>query len=250
MITKYKLTAALVFGLSALGFAQGSTPDFNFKLGKTRYLMNLSKGNAKAQNDTVFYNLYRWGSTKRIGKEIKQIVNRSSGDTVKRGSFELSVNRISFYQREKNKPTMLRVYKQNENGLVSVKSSILALTASTAKSANQPSTAAVPASGYPKQVDIPAEFPGGINKARQFIADNLKYPAKAMANDIEGTVTTKFTIEVDGTLSNIQILKKLGYGCDEEVIRVLKGMPKWNPAREKGKTVKSYFTMPVNFKFQ
>lgn len=82
MITRYKLTIILIFALSTLGFAQSRKPDFVFKLGTTNYFLNLSKGNAKSQNDTVFYNLYRNGNPKRIGKEIKHIVNRNTGDTL------------------------------------------------------------------------------------------------------------------------------------------------------------------------
>ena len=102
--------------------------------------------------------------------------------------------------------------------------------------------------GNPEQVDIPAEFPGGINKARQFIANNIQYPDEAVEEGVNGTVRVKFTIELDGSISNIQIVQKLGYGCDEEVIRVLKRMPKWTPAKLNGKFVRSYFIMPVSFR--
>jgi len=244
--TKRKLGLLLAFSiLTAAVFAQGRTPYFAFKLGNTNYFMMLSNGNAKAKNDTVFYNLYRSGNSKRIGKEIKHIVDRSTGDTVKAGYYVVLEKTISFFQTSKIKQTTQRVYTQNANGLLSVKSGVLAI--------DPPKLPIDPSPPHdntsrPEQVDIPAEFPGGINQARQFLANNIRYPDEAVENGVNGTVQVKFTIELDGSISNIEIVKKLGYGCDEEVIRVLKRMPKWTPAKLKGQFVKSYFTMPVSFR--
>lgn len=243
---KIKLLFALL-ALSSAAYAQGRTPDFAFELGKTSYFMDLSKGNAKAKNDTVFYNLYRFGKTQRIGKEIKHIVNRSTGDTVKSGTYEVIKNQIFFYQKEPNKATILRLYTQNDKGLLSVKTAVSTFVAPLKPAPIEP-LPPYDNTGHPEQVDIPAEFPGGINKARQFIANNVQYPDEAVEEGVNGTVRVKFTIEIDGSISNIQIVQKLGYGCDEEVIRVLKRMPRWTPAKLKGKYVRSYFTMPVSFR--
>lgn len=243
---KYIITAILSYALSTLGFAQGRTPDFMFELGKTSYLMDLSNGNAKSENDTVFYNLYRYGKAKRIAKEIKHIVNRKTRDTIKAGSYVVSGKTISFFLKSKVNPTIQRVYTQNANGLLSVKSGVLAIT--PPKVPVPPMAPVADNTGRPGEVDIPAEFPGGIGKARQFIGNNLKYPKKAYENEIEGTIQAKFTIEADGSISNIELMNKLGYGLDEEVIRVIKRMPKWSPAKLDGNFVKSYFTMPISFK--
>jgi len=248
--TSIKRKLAMVFAFSILAtivYAQGRTPDFAFKVGETGYFMNLSKGSAKAQNDTAFYNLYRWGNAKRIGKEIKHIVNRNTGDTVKSGSYEVIKNQIFFYQKEPNKATILRVYTQNDKGLLSVKTAVSTFVAPLNPAPIEP-LPPYDNTGNPEKVDIPAEFPGGINKARQFIANNIQYPDEAVEEGVNGTVRVKFTIELDGSISNIQIVQKLGYGCDEEVIRVLKRMPKWTPAKLNGKFVRSYFTMPVSFR--
>jgi TonB family protein len=249
MKTKYKLIVIIIFGFSTLCFSQGRTPDFAFKLGNTNYFMDLSKVSAKAKNDTVFYNLYRYGKPQRIAKEIKHIVNRNTGDTVKSGSYEVINNQIFFYQKEKNKATILRLYTQNAKGLLSVKTAVSTFVAPPTPAPIAPSITP-DHTGYPSQVDIPAEFPGGINKARQFIADNLQYPEEAQEEEIEGTVRVKFVIEKNGALTNIEIVNKLGYGCDQEVIRVLKRMPKWTPAMLKGAPVRSQFTMPVSFRLQ
>lgn len=249
MINKVKLTALLVFGIWVLGFAQGRTPDFQFKVGETTYIMNLSKGSTKAQNDTAFYNLYRWGNAKRLGRELKHIVNRKSGDTIKSGSFEVIDNRILFFVNENSKASYVNIYTQNAKGLLSLTKGARAVSAVPQKAP------AVPAPAHDDSalrgiVDVPAEFPGGMQKARQFLANNIQYPDEAVENGVNGTVQVKFTVELDGSISNIQIVRKLGYGCDEEVVRVLKRMPKWSPAKLNGKNVRSYFTMPISFRTQ
>ena len=249
MITKFKLTALLVFGIWVLGFAQGRTPDFQFKVAETTYIMNLSKGSAKAQNDTAFYNLYRVGNARRIGKELKHIVNRKTGDTIKSGNFEVMDNRILFFVKENKLASYVNIYTQNAKGLLSLTKGARAVSAVPQKAPVLPATA-YDSTGHPEKVDIPAEFPGGINNARQFLANNIQYPDEAVENGVNGTVQVKFTVELDGSISNIQIVRKLGYGCDEEVIRVLKRMPKWSPAKLNGKNVRSYFTMPISFRTQ
>lgn len=248
MTNKYILSAIITFGFATLGFAQSRTPDFAFSLGKTNYYLILTQGSAKAKNDSTFYNLYRMGNSKRIGKEIKHIVNKATGDTIKSGSFETKENQIFFYVKEKNKPTMLRLYSQNSKGLLSVQSAVSTFVAPQAPKPKEPESPPYHNTGQPEAVEIQAEFPGGINKARQFIANNLRYPEEAQANEIEATVRVKFKIEKDGSISKIEIVNKSGYGLDEEVIRVIKRMPKWTPAKSKGKVVESYFTMPISFR--
>ncbi len=91
------------------------------------------------------------------------------------------------------------------------------------------------------------EFPGGQNAMYSFLSKNLVYPKKAIENDISGKVYVQFVVRKDGALDNIKISKGLGYGCDEEVIRVLKLMPKWKPGKSNGKPVATQFTLPVAF---
>lgn len=247
MKTKYKLTAIIALGFSTICFAQGRTPDFQFKLRNTNYFMMLSKGSAKGKNDTAFYNLYRMGKTQRIAKEIKHVVSRNTGDTLRGGNYEVMDNRILFFVKEGNEATAVNIYTQNEKGLLALTKGVRAVSAVPPKAPIDP-LPPYDSSAHPDQVDIPAEFPGGINKARQFLANNILYPDEAVEEGVNGTVQAKFTIEADGSISNIEIIKKLGYGCDEEVIRVLKRMPKWTPAKVKGKFVRSNYRMPVSFR--
>jgi len=84
----------------------------------------------------------------------------------------------------------------------------------------------------------------------KFIQENIKYPMEALQNGVQGTVYVTFVVEKDGSLSNIRILKGIGYGCDKEVLRITKLMPKWNLGKQKAEPVRVQFNLPVHFILQ
>jgi protein TonB len=94
------------------------------------------------------------------------------------------------------------------------------------------------------------EFPGGMAATEDFISQNLRYPAKAKENGIQGRVTAKFVVKKDGTVVGIQILKGVDPILDKEAIRVIGAMPKWKPGEQDGKPVNVWFTLPINFTLQ
>lgn len=96
-------------------------------------------------------------------------------------------------------------------------------------------------------VEEQPSFPDGIKNMYQYIARNLRYPEAARRANVQGKVFVKFIVRKDGSVSDLQILKGIGFGCDEETVRVLGSMPKWNPGKQNAKPVSVYFTMPVNF---
>lgn len=104
--------------------------------------------------------------------------------------------------------------------------------------------------GIINQVDKKPEFPGGLGQLSKFLRDNLQYPEIAAENEVSGRVNVEFIVCEDGTLCNEKIVRGLGFGCDQEVIRVLKKMPKWTPAEKDGKKVKTRFILPVTFALQ
>jgi TonB family protein len=97
-------------------------------------------------------------------------------------------------------------------------------------------------------VDIPPSPQGGMGKLNEHIVQNLKYPAKAKEMKVEGRVFVQFIVNVDGTLSDFTILKGIGFGCEEEAIRVIKEGPKWIPGKNAGKAVRVKYTLPLTFK--
>ena len=96
-------------------------------------------------------------------------------------------------------------------------------------------------------VDVDAEFPGGIEGLIMFVCMNVEYPEQARTAEVEGTVYASFCIDKDGSVSNITILMDIGYGCGDEVVKMLKSMPQWKPAKIRGKNVRSEFNLPVTF---
>jgi len=91
-------------------------------------------------------------------------------------------------------------------------------------------------------------FRGGERKLMEFIGNNVVYPKEAIDAGIEGRVFVEFYIEKDGTVSNAIVLQGIGYGCDEEALRVIGLMPKWYPGKQRGKAVRVRYTLPIIFK--
>lgn len=102
--------------------------------------------------------------------------------------------------------------------------------------------------GVYNNVEYIPSFPGGNKGLQKFFDDNLKYPEDASSEGVDGTVKVSFVVDENGKLSSPQVMgDKLGYGLDEEAVRVVKEMPTWNPGKLKGKNVKTRYTLPVSF---
>jgi len=96
-------------------------------------------------------------------------------------------------------------------------------------------------------METPPTYPRGIDKFYQFLDENIKYPEEAKKRNIQGNVFVSFIIEKDGSLTDIKIARKLGFGTDEEAIRVLKLSRRWNPGMKNGKPVRVKYNIPVRF---
>ena len=97
-------------------------------------------------------------------------------------------------------------------------------------------------------VEQPAEYPGGTAALMKWLANNINYPESAQQNDIQGRVIVKFVVEKDGSIGNVTILKGVDKDLDREAMRVVKKMGKWQPGKNNGVAVRSYFQLPVVFK--
>ena len=96
-------------------------------------------------------------------------------------------------------------------------------------------------------VEESASFPGGMPEMYKYIENNLVYPEQARENGVQGKVFISFVVEKDGSLTNFKVLRDIGYGCGEEAVRVVKSMPKWKPAKQRGKPVRMRFNLPISF---
>lgn len=98
-------------------------------------------------------------------------------------------------------------------------------------------------------VEDAATFPGGIQAFYGYLKENLQYPKQAQRMGVEGRVFVQFIVEKDGSLTDIQVVKGIGAGCDEEAVRVLKNSPKWKPGKQRGKPVRQKMIQNILFKF-
>ena len=99
-------------------------------------------------------------------------------------------------------------------------------------------------------VESMPEYPGGEAALYAFLADNIKYPQMAKESGIQGRVFVTFVVEKDGHVTDVRVLRGIGGGCDEEAIRVVKNMPKWTPGKQRGKSVRVQYNLPVKFTLQ
>ncbi|WP_166925374.1 energy transducer TonB [Flavobacterium poyangense] len=93
-------------------------------------------------------------------------------------------------------------------------------------------------------IDIKPEFPGGIEAFNKYVEQNFKIPNTNTA--LKGKIYATFIIEKDGSLSDIKILRDIGYETGKEAIRVLKGAPKWIPGKANNKLVRVLYSLPVS----
>ncbi|MCC6701001.1 MAG: TonB family protein [Fluviicola sp.] len=96
--------------------------------------------------------------------------------------------------------------------------------------------------------EIAAEYKGGINKLRKFIKKKMEYPEYAFKNKIQGKVVLRFIINDHGFVSDVTVIKSAHELLEKEAIRVVSSLPQWKPAELDGIKVKSYYTLPINFK--
>ena len=98
-----------------------------------------------------------------------------------------------------------------------------------------------------QSVDKMPEFPGGIEALMQYVVIRVKFPREAIENKVSGRVLVGFVIEKDGSVSNVNVVSGLGYGCDEEAVRVVRSMPKWYHGWKDGQPVRVSYNLPIKF---
>lgn len=94
------------------------------------------------------------------------------------------------------------------------------------------------------------EFPGGEDALQAYLSKNIKYPKQANEQGIHGRVVLNFVVNENGEISDIVRVRGIGYGCDEEAMRVIKSMPPWKAGKQNGKAVKVAFSLPVTFELE
>lgn len=92
------------------------------------------------------------------------------------------------------------------------------------------------------------EFKGGIEKMYEYVSRNFIYPEDAAKRSVRGKMEVEFTVEKSGDITYVGILKGLDESIDEEILRLLKAMPRWTPATKNGVPVRYKVSMPINIR--
>jgi protein TonB len=106
-------------------------------------------------------------------------------------------------------------------------------------------------SGVYEMTEIRPAFPGGQPALEDYINNHIEYPQMAIDDTKQGTVNIQFVVDENGNVRNARVLgSSLGDGLDEEAVRVISSMPKWEPGKVKGKNVKTRLTLPITYQIE
>ncbi|MBC7913747.1 MAG: energy transducer TonB [Pyrinomonadaceae bacterium] len=94
-------------------------------------------------------------------------------------------------------------------------------------------------------IDTMPQYPSGIRKFLEYVSKSYKFPQEALKAGVSGRVIVSFVVEKDGSLSQVRVLKDLGYDTGKEAIRVVEGSDKWMPGVQNGKKVRVQYTLPI-----
>ena len=147
-----------------------------------------------------------------------------------------------------------KAYKEKPNDQKSVVVVVKAKKPQTLEEAATQGDIAIGAIDYDKPekpfdvVEQMPEFPGGTPELMKYISTNVKYPAEATKNGAQGRVLVQFIVEKDGSISEVEVIKKVNEHLDAEAVRVVNAMPKWKPGKQNGETVRVKYTLPISFR--
>jgi len=101
-----------------------------------------------------------------------------------------------------------------------------------------------------EMVEVNAQFPGGDEACMKWLQENIHYPATAQGQGVQGRVIVSFVVNLDGSIVDVEVVRSPDATLSQEALRVVKMMPKWKPARQDNKIVRSRFRLPVMFRLQ
>lgn len=90
-------------------------------------------------------------------------------------------------------------------------------------------------------------FPGGDEALLSYLSRHTRYTTQAREQGIQGMVYVQFVVQADGSIAHVRVVRGLGFGLDEEAMRVVRSMPRWQPGYQGGKPVDVAYTLPIRF---
>lgn len=248
-LQKSVLTIIVLITSSISVFAQSSRLVRSFKLDTVAYdLYTIQEKASKTATDTVFYMLYKQGTKDLMVRQIKQITNKKQKKILSSGKYQISGLEVSFENLTEDGFLYIQRYVQDDKGQLWFKTATAAIPKGSSVKTSNPSDQDLTPPQQMQSVESLPEYPGGLALLRKFIGSNLQYPVEAQKAGVEGTVFTRFIVGRDGNVRDIEIERGLGSGCDQEVVRILKKMPRWKAAISSGKAVNCAFKLPISFK--
>ena len=100
------------------------------------------------------------------------------------------------------------------------------------------------------EVELKPSFPNGLTALTQLLNENIKYPAEAAKDGVEGRVIVEFVVEKDGSINNVRVVQSVDPLLDKEAVRVVKRMPKWIPGKQNGVVVRVKYSIPITFNLE
>ena len=97
-------------------------------------------------------------------------------------------------------------------------------------------------------VENQPEFPGGMAELIKYLKKNLRYPQICKEQGVQGRVFVQFVVNTDSTITDVDVIKPVNPHLDEEAVRVVKAMPKWNPGKQRGEPVRVQLFLPITFR--
>ena len=162
-----------------------------------------------------------------------------------RVSFQLPITFKLGQMDNENKTTVKTVVAEDESGKHASKTSTATFPDNPEKADMNPDN-----NGVYQIVEEMPQYPGGEEALMEYVSKNIVYPQEAQEKGISGRVFVSFIVEKDGSVSNVEVQRGIGGGCDEEAVRVVSAMPKWKPGKQDGKPVLVSYMMPITYKLQ
>lgn len=98
--------------------------------------------------------------------------------------------------------------------------------------------------------EVMPSFGNTANALHKYLMQHIKYPKAADKRDEQGRVVVEFIVERNGKISNIKVVRSVSPALDKEAVRVIRRMPRWNPGKKDGKTIRTRFVLPIHFRLQ
>ena len=201
------------------------------RVGKWKFNVGESPGYADFDTGKIYIIDSKSGERINVeGRDLEAERLRFPGNTI--FNFLLTLKEVTNEHEKYNKP--IKEYKENAETAGKEEIEFIEVTS--------PQTPKV----Y-LEVEQPAEFPGGQASMMKWLSQNIRYPEEAVMNNVQGRVIVKFIVLPDGSIYKAEVVRGVDKVLDQEALRLVNKMPRWQPGKFRGEAVASYYNLPITF---